>query len=76
MLVVRPFLKAANGSPAGRRGHAAAADVPLDIGDYLGLTLGTISRPLPLLHSQGVLDFFGARQIVLRDHQRLQKMDV
>jgi len=38
-----------------------------DIGDYLGLTLETVSRALSQLHAQGVLGFSGARQIVLRN---------
>jgi CRP/FNR family nitrogen fixation transcriptional regulator len=46
-----------------------------DIGDYLGLTLETISRALSQLHDEGVLGFSGARQIVLRNHQRLRRMD-
>lgn len=47
-----------------------------DIGDYLGLTLETISRTLSQLNAQGVLEFSGARQIVLRNRQRLANMDV
>ena len=46
-----------------------------DIGDYLGLTLETVSRALSQLHDQGVLVFSGARQIVLRNRQRLRTMD-
>ena len=46
-----------------------------DIGDYLGLTLETVSRALSQLHSEGVLGFSGARQIILRNRQRLQCMD-
>jgi len=46
-----------------------------DIGDYLGLTLETVSRALSQLHTQGVLGFSGARQIVLRNRQRLHNMD-
>ncbi len=46
-----------------------------DIGDYLGLTLETISRALSQLHGEGVLGFSGARQIVLRNRQRLRSMD-
>jgi CRP/FNR family transcriptional regulator, nitrogen fixation regulation protein len=46
-----------------------------DIGDYLGLTLETVSRALSQLHTQGVLGFSGARQIVLRNRQRLRNMD-
>jgi len=46
-----------------------------DIGDYLGLTLETVSRALSQLHSQGVLGFSGARQILLRNRQHLRNMD-
>lgn len=46
-----------------------------DIGDYLGLTLETVSRALSELHAKGVLGFSGARQIVLRDRQHLRNMD-
>ncbi len=46
-----------------------------DIGDYLGLTLETVSRALSQLHSDGVLGFSGARQIVLRNRPRLRSMD-
>lgn len=46
-----------------------------DIGDYLGLTLETVARALSQLHGEGVLGFSGARQIVLRNRQRLRSMD-
>jgi CRP/FNR family nitrogen fixation transcriptional regulator len=46
-----------------------------DIGDYLGLTLETVSRALSQLNDQGVLVFSNARQIVLRNRQRLADMD-
>ncbi len=46
-----------------------------DIGDYLGLTLETVSRALSQLNDQGVLMFSSARQIVLRNRQRLADMD-
>jgi CRP/FNR family nitrogen fixation transcriptional regulator len=46
-----------------------------DIGDYLGLTLETVSRALSQLNDQGILVFSGARQIVLRNRQRLANMD-
>jgi CRP/FNR family nitrogen fixation transcriptional regulator len=46
-----------------------------DIGDYLGLTLETVSRTLSQLNDEGILVFSGARQIVLRDRQRLADMD-
>jgi CRP/FNR family nitrogen fixation transcriptional regulator len=46
-----------------------------DIGDYLGLTLETVSRALSQLHAQGVLGFSGARQIQLRNRNRLRNME-
>jgi CRP/FNR family nitrogen fixation transcriptional regulator len=46
-----------------------------DIGDYLGLTLETVSRALSELNDRGILTFSGARQIVLRNRQRLADMD-
>jgi CRP/FNR family transcriptional regulator, nitrogen fixation regulation protein len=46
-----------------------------DIGDYLGLTLETVSRAFSQLQGEGVLGFSGARQIVLRNRQRLRNMD-
>jgi CRP/FNR family nitrogen fixation transcriptional regulator len=46
-----------------------------DIGDYLGLTLETVSRALSQLSDQGVLIFSSARQIVLRNRQQLTAMD-
>jgi CRP/FNR family transcriptional regulator, nitrogen fixation regulation protein len=46
-----------------------------DIGDYLGLTLETVSRTLSQLSDQGILVFSSARQIVLRNRQRLADMD-
>jgi CRP/FNR family nitrogen fixation transcriptional regulator len=46
-----------------------------DIGDYLGLTLETVSRALSQLQDEGVLGFSGARQIVLRNRERLRNMD-
>jgi CRP/FNR family nitrogen fixation transcriptional regulator len=42
-----------------------------DIGDYLGLTLETVSRALSQLNDQDILVFSSARQIVLRNRQRL-----
>jgi len=46
-----------------------------DIGDYLGLTLETVSRALSQLHTQGVLGFSGARQIQVRNRNRLRNME-
>ena len=47
-----------------------------DIGDYLGLTLETVSRALSQLQTQGVLDFSGARQVQLRNRERLRDIEV
>jgi CRP/FNR family nitrogen fixation transcriptional regulator len=46
-----------------------------DIGDYLGLTLETVSRALSQLQSKGILGFSGARQIELRNRAQLRNMD-
>jgi CRP/FNR family nitrogen fixation transcriptional regulator len=47
-----------------------------DIGDYLGLTLETISRVLSQFQSEGMLGLSGARHIVLRNRQRLCGMNI
>jgi CRP/FNR family nitrogen fixation transcriptional regulator len=47
-----------------------------DIGDYLGLTLETVSRALSQFHDQGILDFSGARHIVLRNRALLRSMEI
>ena len=62
----------------GRLVAAGLVELPMcrrDIGDYLGLTLETVSRALAQLHDQGVLDFSGARQIVIRNRQRLRDLN-
>ena len=58
-----------------RAGMLALPMCRRDIGDYLGLTLETVSRTLSQLSDQGVLIFSSARQIVLRNRQRLADMD-
>ena len=58
-----------------RTGMMALPMCRRDIGDYLGLTLETVSRAFSQLHNEGVLGFSGARQIVLRNRQRLRTMD-
>jgi CRP/FNR family nitrogen fixation transcriptional regulator len=45
-----------------------------DIGDYLGLTIETVSRTLSRLHESCVLDFVGSRHVALRDRRRLAQM--
>ena len=46
-----------------------------DIGDYLGLTIETVSRALSELHDLGIIAFSGARQIVLQNRPRLRGMN-
>ncbi|GAB1716792.1 MAG: transcriptional regulator, Crp/Fnr family [Nitrobacter sp.] len=46
-----------------------------DIGDYLGLTLETVSRALSQLNDEGILMFSSARHIALRNRQRLSAME-
>jgi CRP/FNR family nitrogen fixation transcriptional regulator len=60
-----------------RTGMIALPMARVDIADYLGLTLETVSRTLSHLRDQGVLGFSetSQRQIMLRDRQRLQKLD-
>lgn len=59
-----------------------SGDLPLpmtrrDIGDYLGLTLETVSRVLSTLHEKGVIKFSGsARHIVLRNRDGLRRMEL
>jgi CRP/FNR family nitrogen fixation transcriptional regulator len=45
-----------------------------DIGDYLGLTLETVSRSLSALAEKGALSFSGSRQIALANRAKLQAM--
>src|SRR5579862_3496379 len=45
-----------------------------DIGDYLGLTLETVSRSLSSLAEMNLIGLSGARQITLRDRARLRAM--
>jgi CRP/FNR family nitrogen fixation transcriptional regulator len=62
----------------GRLTRAGMMALPMcrrDIGDYLGLTLETVSRTLSQLSDQGILVISSARQIVLRNRQRLADMD-
>jgi CRP/FNR family transcriptional regulator, nitrogen fixation regulation protein len=58
-----------------RTGMIALPMCRRDIGDYLGLTLETVSRALSELQQQGVLGLSGARQIVLRKRERLADLE-
>ncbi|ABE62754.1 transcriptional regulator, Crp/Fnr family [Nitrobacter hamburgensis X14] len=58
-----------------RAGMMALPMCRRDIGDYLGLTLETVSRALSQLNDEGILMFSSARQIALRNRQRLSTME-
>jgi CRP/FNR family nitrogen fixation transcriptional regulator len=58
-----------------RAGMMALPMCRRDIGDYLGLTLETVSRALSQLNDEGILMFSSARQIALRNRQRLSAME-
>jgi CRP/FNR family nitrogen fixation transcriptional regulator len=61
-----------------RLAGAAICALPMcrrDIADYLGLTLETVSRALSQLNDEGILAFSGARQIALRNRQRLSNLN-
>ncbi len=56
---------------------AGVLELPMcrrDIGDYLGLTLETVSRSLSALAEHGALSFSGSRNIVLNNRARLRAM--
>ena len=56
---------------------AGVLELPMcrrDIGDYLGLTLETVSRSLSALAAKGVLSFSGSRQLALKNRERLRAM--
>ena len=46
----------------------------IDIADYLGLTVETVSRNLSALKKQGVVDIPRSEQIVLADRNRLEEL--
>jgi len=58
-----------------RTGMIALPMCRRDIGDYLGLTLETVSRALSELQQQGVLGLSGARQVMLRNRERLADLE-
>lgn len=61
-----------------RLSNAGMSSLPMgrhDIGDYLGLTLETVSRSLARLQKEGIVGFCNARQIVLRNRSRLSALD-
>ena len=62
---------------AGRQGDLAQIELPMsrqDIGDYLGLTIETVSRVLSRLRDKGVLRFHGLRILEIRKPETLRLM--
>lgn len=45
----------------------------MDIGNFLGLTIETVSRTFSRLHKDGVIDVDG-REVVIKDHARLNEL--
>lgn len=45
----------------------------MDIGNFLGLTIETVSRTFSRLHKEGVIDVDG-REVVIKDHERLNEL--
>jgi CRP/FNR family transcriptional regulator, nitrogen fixation regulation protein len=67
------LLEMAERSPA-----ADAVELPMsrqDIGDYLGLTIETVSRTLTLLEHNGAIALASSRRIVLRDRPVLTQLN-
>ncbi|WP_081688937.1 helix-turn-helix domain-containing protein [Inquilinus limosus] len=66
------LLELADAAPDGRAVSVEMSRV--DIADYLGLTLGTISRTLADLKQAGLIDMAGPRHLILLDRSRLGKL--
>ena len=73
---VAAFLLEMDGRLAGRELHTLPMS-RLDIADYLGLRLETVSRVLGLLQREGILKCVGPRQraIMLKDRARLREFE-
>lgn len=62
---------------ADRQGELAQIELPMsrqDIGDYLGLTIETVSRVLSRLRDKDVLRFHGLRSLEIRKPETLRSM--
>ncbi|TPP04248.1 helix-turn-helix domain-containing protein [Rhizobium glycinendophyticum] len=62
---------------ADRQGSTDVIDLPMsrvDIGDYLGLTIETVSRTISKLRDMGILKLHNARSIEILKQERLRLM--
>jgi CRP/FNR family transcriptional regulator, nitrogen fixation regulation protein len=62
---------------ADRQGDLDQIDLPMtrvDIGDYLGMTIETVSRSLSKLRAEGILRLRNARCVEILKHDRLRQM--
>jgi len=62
---------------AARQGDLDQIELPMsrqDIGDYLGLTIETVSRVLSRLRDKGVLKFHGLRTLEIRKSEALRSL--
>lgn len=62
---------------ADRQGDFDQIDLPMtrvDIGDYLGMTIETVSRSLSKLRAEGILRLRNARCVEILKHDRLRQM--
>ncbi|RZJ45815.1 MAG: cyclic nucleotide-binding domain-containing protein [Brevundimonas sp.] len=61
------------------RDRAETATLPMtrqDMGDYLGLTIETVSRMLGRLQADGIVEFAGCRHFRVRQHIALSRLAV
>jgi CRP/FNR family transcriptional regulator, nitrogen fixation regulation protein len=62
---------------AGRSSRGDGVDLPMtrqDIGEYLGLTIETVSRTLTSLQEAAVIELATTRRVVLRDRAALEQL--
>jgi CRP/FNR family transcriptional regulator len=74
---VAAFLLAMSRRSERRGGHAAFVDLPMtrsDIGDFLGLTIETVSRTFTKLRQQGVIDLAQSTRVHILDTRTLERL--
>ena len=74
---VASFLMDLSGRAAARGEDPNLIELPMprcDIGDYLGLTIETVSRTMTHLRRSGVLDLNQHRRVAIRDRDRLSEI--